>query len=147
MPEESVATRHKPGTYLAFDYGQRRIGVASGNTISRSANPLTIITSHKNIDWKEIEKTINEWLPVGFVVGMPYTADGKITPHLKRIKNFAAELEQQFKLPVYFIDEHLSSHAAKDLLSQSTSRRIRALDDTAAAVILQTWFDGQYDDS
>lgn len=132
------------GTYIAFDYGQKRLGVASGQTITGSANPLEVITLSNDINWQRIEQIIAEWSPCGLVVGMPYTADGKTTPHLKKIQRFIQELESRFSLPVYSIDEHLSSHAARDLLSHSTKRKISAIDDTAAAVILQTWFDGIY---
>lgn len=142
MPETEPAPSIQPGTYLAFDYGQKRIGIASGNTVSLTASPLGIIRSNKALDWQPIQAIIDEWAPAGFVVGMPHTADGKSTPHIKRIMAFAEQLAHRFNRPVHFIDEHLSSHAAKDLLSQATNRRIRALDDTAAAVILQTWFDG-----
>lgn len=139
MPEPSP---HFPaGTYIGFDYGHKRLGLASGQTISRTASPLDIIPVSKGINWDSISAIINEWLPAGLVVGMPYTEDGRETPHIKRIQQFIQQLSERYQLPVFTVDEHLSSYAAKDLLSQSTNRRIRELDDTAAAVILQTWLD------
>lgn len=130
------------GTYLAFDYGVKRIGVAKGQTISRSASPLKIVQAGTSTQWNEITALIQEWAPAALVVGIPYTEDGTTTPHIKKILKFIEELKQRFRIPVFDIDERLSSYAAKDLLSQATNRRIRALDDTAAAVILQSWFDG-----
>lgn len=140
MPEDLTPSKPE-GTYLAFDYGKKRIGVASGNTISMSTTPLAIITAENSINWQQIEATVREWSPVGFVVGIPYTRDSRTTPHLQSTRAFARQLQQRFNYPVYFIDEHLSSHAAKSLSSQSTGRKKRALDDIAAAMILQTWFD------
>jgi len=133
--------------YLGFDYGHKRIGVAVGQTISQSANALEIIPANKDTEWQRIERLIHEWQPKGVIVGIPSTADGKTGKIHRLIKSFIAELESRFHLKVYEIDERLSSFAAKDLLSQSTKSRIPPLDDTAAAVILQTWFDEQYDNS
>ncbi|MCW8964014.1 MAG: Holliday junction resolvase RuvX [Gammaproteobacteria bacterium] len=137
----------RPGTYLGFDYGRKRIGVAVGQTISRSASALEIIQSDKDTQWRRIEQLVQEWQPVGAIVGMPNTADGQSTNIHQQIKKFIAQLQIRFKLQVYEIDERLSSFEARDLLSQSTKRRIAPLDDTAAAVILQTWLDEQYDNS
>lgn len=133
----------KPGTYLGFDYGHKRIGIAVGQTISKSASALEIVAANKNQHWLRIEQLIVEWQPIGFVVGMPETADGKTGKIHQRIKQFIAELQKRFDLTIYQIDESLSSYAAKDLLSPSTKSKIRRLDDAAAAVILQTWFNQQ----
>ena len=84
---------------------------------------------------------------MGVVIGVPGTADGKTGKIHKRIRHFISQLQARFKLPIYEIDERLSSFAARDLLSQTTQRKIARLDDTAAAVILQSWFDEQYDDN
>lgn len=138
MPESAEGTR---GTYLAFDYGRKRLGIASGQTITRSAGPIEAISVAKGINWHRIEQLVKEWEPVGLIVGMPYTADGKRTSHIKRIHRFISDMQSCFQLPVFCVDERLSSYAARDLLSQSTHSKIRTLDDMAAVVILQTWFD------
>ncbi len=147
MPEsaEKTLSPGASGTYLAFDYGQKRLGVACGQTITRSAGPLEIIPVAGGIDWCRIEQLIEEWEPTGLIVGMPYTADGARAPHIKRIHHFISNMESRFQLPVFPVDEHLSSYTARDLLSQSTHRKVRALDDAAAAVVLQTWFDSHDD--
>lgn len=135
------------GTYLGFDYGHKRIGVAVGQTITRSASALEIIRANKNSKWKRIGQLIQEWQPVAAIVGVPTTADGQSGNIHRQIKGFILQLQVRFNLQVYEIDERLSSFAARDLLSQSTKRKIVPQDDTAAAVILQTWLDEQYDNS
>ena len=137
----------KPGTYLGFDYGHKRIGIAVGQTVSLSAAALEIVSVNKGVEWQRIGQLIQEWQPRGAVIGVPVTADGKTGKIHQLIKTFTDQLEARFNLQVYEIDERLSSFAAKDLLSQSTKSRMSPLDDTAAAVILQTWFDEQYDNS
>lgn len=139
--------RPAPGTYLGFDYGVKRIGIAVGQTITRSANALQILPGNHQDMWQQLENIVRQWQPAGFVVGMPMTADGQTGELHSRIDKFIGQLHQRFGLPVYTIDERLSSYAARDLLSQTTKRKITSVDDTAAAVILQTWLDEQYDNS
>ena len=132
---------YRPGTYLGFDYGEKYIGIAVGQSISKSASALEIIKGNNEQVWPRIGQLIEEWQPVGIVVGMPETADGKTGKIHNLINKFTAQLETRFGIDVYGVNETLSSHAAKDLLSTSTKRTIPRLDDMAAAVILQTWFD------
>jgi putative Holliday junction resolvase len=132
---------YRPGTYLGFDYGEKYIGIAVGQSISKSASALEIIKGHNEQVWPRIGQLIEEWQPVGIVVGMPETADGKTGKIHNLINSFAAQIKTRFGIEVYSVNETLSSHAARDLLSTSTKRTIPRLDDMAAAVILQTWFD------
>ena len=136
MPEP-----YRPGTYLGFDYGEKYIGIAVGQSISKSASALDIIKGNNEQVWQHISKLIDEWQPVGIVVGVPETADGKTGKIHNLIDNFTAQLKTRFEINVYSVNETLGSHAARDLLSTSTKRTIPRLDDMAAAVILQTWFD------
>ena len=129
-----------PGTYLGIDYGQKFIGVAVGQSISKTASALEIIKGNQDHIWQSIARIIEEWHPVGIVVGVPETANGQATKIHNLIESFIHELSQRHQVDIYTINERLSSYAAGDLLSQSTKRTITRLDDTAAAVILQTWF-------
>ena len=133
------------GNYLSFDFGLKHIGIAVGQTVSRTASPVCVINGGNDIDWGKISSVISEWSPKGLVVGLPLTADGRKSPLLRAVEKFIRELTERYHLPVHAVDEHLSSYAARDLLNDSTPRRIDRLDDAAAAVILQTWFH-QYDD-
>ena len=135
----------RPGTYLGIDYGQKHIGIAVGQTVSLSASALEIIQPGKSDYWQRLQHIINEWSPVGMVIGMPYTADKKAAAIHTLINDFISGFESRFNIPVYTIDERLSSYAARDLPSSPTNRKIPRLDDRAAALILQTWFDEHYE--
>jgi putative Holliday junction resolvase len=130
-----------PESYLGFDFGTKRLGIATGQSISRTATPLTIINVSRGIAWQDITKIIEDWQPSALVVGLPVTADGTETPIIRAIKKFIRQLEGRYHLPVYTIDERLSSQTAKSLLNRTSTRKIAPLDASAAAVILQTWLE------
>ncbi|ANA34110.1 Holliday junction resolvase RuvX [Ralstonia mannitolilytica] len=125
------------GTLLAFDYGEKRIGVALGNTISRSARALETIPN-RSVDFRfaQITRLVNEWQPVGFVVGMPVHPDGEEQPMIKLAKRFGNQLHGRYGLPVTWVDERYSSIAAQDAGASDD-----VLDAEAARIILQQFFD------
>ena len=133
------------GTVLAFDFGEKRIGVATGETLLGNAHPLTVINAESNDDrFAAIGKLIDEWRPVQLVVGLPTHADG--TPHeMTRLAGkFGERLERRFKLPVAYADERLTSLDAETRLRETGRNSKRAkplLDAVAAQLILQTWFE------
>jgi len=123
-------------TALGFDYGERRIGVAVGQTVTRTASPLaTLAARDGRPDWAAVKKLIDEWRPEVLIVGRPRTADG--APHAMdaAIERFARRLEGRFGLAVEFVDERLSSHAAAELAGDGR----HGVDAHAAALILETW--------
>ena len=133
------------GTVLAFDFGEKRIGVATGETLLGNAHPLTVIHAESNDDrFAAIAKLVAEWRPVQLVVGLPTHADG--TPHdMTRLAHkFGERLQRRFKLPVGFADERLTSLDAEARLRE-TGRNSKSakplLDAVAAQLILQTWFE------
>ena len=133
------------GTVLAFDFGEKRIGVATGETLLASAHPLTVIHAESNDDrLAAIGRLIDEWRPVQLVVGLPTHADS--TPHdmTRLATKFAERLQRRFKLPVALADERLTSLDAEARLRE-TGRNSRSakplLDAVAAQLILQTWFE------
>jgi putative holliday junction resolvase len=136
------------GTVLAFDFGEKRIGVATGETLLGSAHPLTVIRAESNDDrFAAIGKLIAEWHPVQLVVGLPTHADG--TPHemTRLAQKFAERLKRRYHLPVAFADERLTSLDAAARLRETgrDSRSARPLLDTVAAqLILQTWFESPH---
>lgn len=136
------------GTVLAFDFGEKRIGVATGETLLGSAHPLTVIRAESNDDrFAAIGKLIAEWQPERLVVGLPTHADG--TPHeMTRLAvKFGERLEKRFHLPVSFADERLTSLDAEARLRE-TGRNAKSakpvLDAVAAQLILQTWFENPH---
>lgn len=134
---------------LAFDFGMRRIGVAVGNTVTRTARPLaTIAADDRARRLAAIASLVDEWHPARLVVGLPVHADG--TPHAMtaRVRAFASELGERFALPVAFEDERHTSEVARDTLRTAGrgNRRDRPLrDQVAAQIILQAWFDQRHD--
>ena len=133
------------GTVLAFDFGEKRIGVATGETLLGSAHPLTVIHAESNDDrFAAIGKLIVEWQPEQLVVGLPTHADG--TPHemTRLASKFGERLVKRFNLPVSYADERLTSLDAEARLRE-TGRNSRTakplLDAVAAQLILQTWFE------
>ena len=133
------------GTVLAFDFGEKRIGVATGETLLGSAHPLTVIHAESNDDrFAAIGKLIAEWQPEHLVVGLPTHADG--TPHEMTClaAKFGERLVRRFNLPVSYADERLTSLDAEARLRE-TGRNSKSakplLDAVAAQLILQTWFE------
>jgi putative Holliday junction resolvase len=131
-----------PLTYLAFDFGEQRIGVATGSSLGL-AHPLTTVTGNSNADkFAAIAALLGEWQPAALVVGLPTHADG--TPHeLTRLaRKFAQRLHGRFGLPVFLVDERFTSLEAEALLAE-TGRRGRAakpaLDAVAAQQILHSY--------
>lgn len=136
------------GTVLAFDFGEKRIGVATGETLLSTAHPLTTIHAESNDDrLAAIEKLVREWQPTQLVVGLPTHADG--TPHemTRLAQKFGERLERRFRLPVAFADERLTSVDAGSRLREAgrTAKSAKpVLDAIAAQLILQTWLDSAH---
>ena len=132
------------GTLIGFDFGERRIGVAVGETTTRIANPLGAIDAAANdARFREIEKLVHEWRPSGFVVGRPRHADDSAHAIARLAEKFARRLQSRYQLPVVMIDETLSSSAAESQLrgSRAGARRKGDVDALAAAIILQSYLD------
>lgn len=144
MPDGMVACIPS-GTLLAFDFGTKRIGVAVGNSISATAQPLTTINDEKNdTRFAVIAALIQEWQPAALVVGLPCNDDG--TPHemTALCRRFANRLKGRFNLPTLQVDERYTSAAASTALSEQGvhGRKQKPLiDQYAAQQILQAYFD------
>jgi len=133
------------GTVLAFDFGEKRTGVAVGEMALRQAHPLTVLKAHENTALLEaIARLIAEWQPERLVVGLPTHTDG--TPHemTQKARAFIARLRERFALPVVEADERLTSQDAESRLHETghSAKTMKPfLDAVAAQLILQTWFD------
>jgi putative Holliday junction resolvase len=129
-------------TLLGFDYGQQRIGIAVGQGITGTASALcTLPTVRDQPDWVRISALINEWQPEALVVGLPRHADGSDSGITGAARMFAEQLEARYRLPVFTMDERLSSQAASALLRQHKNSTAVGLDAVAARIILQDWLD------
>lgn len=130
-------------TVLAFDYGLSQIGVAVGNCLTSSTQPLTIIKAKNGSPhWPELEKLIREWQPDLVVVGDPLNMDGSDGAMGERARKFGQRLHGRFGLTVEMTDERLSSFEAKHSLHEQGHRgdyKASPVDSYAAELILQTW--------
>jgi len=138
---------NKITSVVGFDYGKKRIGVATGQTITHSATPCTTINQiDGNPDWLSIEAEIKQWKPQVLIVGMPYHTDGSENKMTAACRQFCYELEKRFKLPVIETNETLSSDEAKDILKQHikiNKQNKHEIDRMAAAIIVQRWLNQQ----
>src|SRR6202795_5050655 len=140
-----------PHTVLAFDFGLKRIGIASGDTLTRSAAPRPAATVGRGgPDWQTIAREVRALAPGLLVVGAPYNAAGGEGAMSAAARRFAAELERRFALPVHLVDERFSSLEASAALQSArrtleSPRRVQRadIDSAAAAVILGRWFAGE----
>jgi putative holliday junction resolvase len=132
-------------TYLAFDFGERRIGVAVGNDLTETANPLvTVDATNDEQRFTAIAPLVDDWQPFAFVVGYPTHASGDSHAMTARSEKFARQLQGRFRRPAHLVDERYSSvDAAHLILTTKTTgqQRKRAIDAQAAAVILRRFFE------
>ena len=98
--------------FLAFDYGTKRTGVATGNVLTRSASPQTTIVAEGDARFPLIAARIKEWQPDALVVGVPFHPDGAPHENTERARKFARQLRGRFGLPVHEVDERYSTTEA-----------------------------------
>jgi len=133
-------------TFLGFDFGLRRIGVATGQAITCSASPVATVPARDGEpDWAEIDALVAEWHPDALVLGVPLLMDGREQPLTARARRFGRALAARYGLAVHEADERLSSSAAETLISdaRASGRRRRTrkgdVDRIAATLILERW--------
>jgi putative Holliday junction resolvase len=136
------------GTLLAFDFGEKRIGVAVGDTLLKFAHPLLTIEAEENAaKFAQIESLLKEWQPALLVVGLPMSLDGEAHAMTALAQKFAQRLEGRFNLPVVMVDERLSSAEASQSLREAGIHgraQKQMLDQVAAQTILQSYFDAYH---
>jgi putative Holliday junction resolvase len=124
-----------PTTFIAFDFGEKRTGVAVGNRISGTAQPQGSIHAQGDARWAPIAERIREWQPDAIVVGVPYHPDGAEHENTTRAKKFARQLRGRFNLPVFEVDERYST-------TEAHSQGARDADAAAACIILEQYLRG-----
>jgi putative Holliday junction resolvase len=142
--QDPLLAKSRSDTYLGFDFGNKKIGVAVGQTTTGTASPLQTIRSiNQTPNWDIIGKLIEQWRPAGLVVGVSRQADGSDNPVTPRMLKFCRQLEGRYHLPVYQQDESLSTFEAKQMLFDDVGVNATKLwevqDQQAAQLILQTW--------
>ncbi len=116
-------------SFLAFDFGTRRVGVATGNTLMRQAQGLKTINLQGDARFTEVGRLIQAWRPDALVVGVPFHPDGAEHENTLRARRFARQLQGRFKLTVHEVDERYST-------TEAQSNGARDLDAASAAIIL-----------
>ena len=134
-------------TFLGFDFGMKNIGVAVGQELTHTANPLTVIKAREGIpNWDQIQALIDEWQPQKLIVGLPYNMDGSEQEMTAAARRFGNRLNGRFHLPVEWQDERLSTFEALDQLgiqSKMQSNNREDVDRISAQLILQSWLNQQ----
>jgi putative Holliday junction resolvase len=129
MPEPAAAAVRER-SFLAFDFGTRRVGVASGNTLLRQARDLKTIAAEGDARFDAIARLIAEWQPDALVVGVPFHPDGAEHDNTRRARRFARQLHGRFRLPVHEVDERYTT-------TEALAAGARDADAAAAALILE----------
>jgi putative holliday junction resolvase len=142
---------------LGLDYSRRKIGVATGQTITATASALTTISNVAGqTNWNKLDEIINQWKPRCLVVGLPLTMDGKEQQTTTAAREFGQQLQQHYSIQVHFMDERLSSKEASVILGydgntsprrhnkpgrkvKKNNRNGSDIDSMAAQLILQSW--------
>ena len=102
-------------TLLAFDFGEKRVGVATGNTLTKTAQALTILAyNNKDQLFEKIQKLLSEWQPEALVVGLPTHPDGQPHAMTAKAKRFANQLQGRYQLSVHFVDERYTSVSVEE---------------------------------
>jgi len=107
------AVPSRPQSFLAFDFGVRRVGVAVGNSMLRRAQPLKTVAAQGEARFAAIEALVHEWQPSALVVGVPFHPDGAAHENTQRARRFGRQLQGRFRLPVNEVDERYSSTEAR----------------------------------
>jgi len=137
------------GIIIGFDFGLKRIGVATGQTLTQTATPTTIVSSRDGVpDWGHISQLFETWQPTAIVVGLPLRLDGREQALTQPARKFGQRLSGRYHRPVYFIEEQLSSIEAEQRQRQASSnkstQRSGNIDDHAAQIILENWLQTQW---
>ena len=132
------------GNILSFDFGEKRIGVAVGNSITKSSHPLKTINTSKNTErYKLIELLLKTWEPIKLVIGYPLNDDGTLSKMSLLAKKFGIKLTNKYKIPIAMIDERFTSSEA-DLelkkIEKNFKKRKIVVDQVAAMIILDSFF-------
>ena len=148
MPERPEGQGAAPQLILAFDFGTRRIGVASGDTLTGTARALKTLECGDGLPWASIERIVAEFQPAQFVVGVPYNMDGTPTLLTDASRAFGADLKTRFRRRVALVDERLSSREAEAQLRAARASGLKRrrtthadVDMTAARILLERWFE------
>jgi len=124
---------------IAFDYGEKKIGVAVGQTSTNTSSPLQIIFNKDNkTNWVSISSLLDEWKPDLILLGKPLNMDGSESEIMKKVDKFYKELKSIYDADIEFIDERLTTFEAREILKDEKQDNVDA---HAAKILIDNWFD------
>ena len=123
---------------IAFDYGEKKIGVAVGQTSTNTSSPLKVIfNNHGKVNWDEINSLLNEWNPDLIIVGKPLNMDGTESEVMKKVDKFYNNLMKIYKARYEYVDERLTTFEAKEILKDNKAELVDA---NVAKILIDNWF-------
>ena len=123
---------------VAFDFGEKKIGVAVGQTSTYTSSPLQVIfNNHDKVNWNEISILLEEWKPELILVGKPLNMDGTDSEIMMKVDAFYKKLESLYDAKFEYVDERLTTFEAKDILKENN---VETVDANAAKILIDNWF-------
>ena len=123
---------------VAFDFGEKKIGVAVGQTSTYTSSPLQVIfNNHDKVNWNEISVLLEEWKPELILVGKPLNMDGTDSEIMKKVDIFYKKLKSLYNAKFEYVDERLTTFEARDILKENN---IETVDANAAKILIDNWF-------
>ena len=123
---------------VAFDFGEKKIGVAVGQTSTYTSSPLQVIfNNHDKVNWNEISVLLEEWKPELILVGKPLNMDGTDSEIMKKVDTFYKKLESLYDAKFEYVDERLTTFEARDILKENN---VETVDANAAKILIDNWF-------
>ena len=150
MLDQIKIVKKMEGNILSFDFGEKRIGIAIGNSITKTSHPLETINTDKNTErYRLIELLLKTWEPVKLVIGYPLNEDGTLSKMSLLAKKFGMKLGNKYNIPIVMIDERFTSSEA-DLelkkFEKNFKKRKIVIDQVAAMIILDSFFENYSDE-
>ena len=123
---------------IAFDYGEKKIGVAVGQTSTNTSSPLQIIFNKDNkTNWVSISSLLDEWKPDLILLGKPLNMDGSESEIMKKVDKFYKQLKSIYDADIEFVDERLTTFEAREILKDEKQDNVDA---HAAKILIDNWF-------
>ena len=123
---------------VAFDFGEKKIGVAVGQTSTYTSSPLQVIfNNHDKVNWNEISVLLEEWRPELILIGKPLNMDGTDSEIMKKVDAFYKKLESLYDAKFEYVDERLTTFEARDILKENN---VETVDANAAKILIDNWF-------
>ena len=123
---------------VAFDFGEKKIGVAVGQTSTYTSSPLQVIfNNHDKVNWNEISILLEEWRPELILIGKPLNMDGTDSEIMKKVDAFYKKLESLYDAKFEYVDERLTTFEARDILKENN---VETVDANAAKILIDNWF-------